>query len=118
MKVEWIQYKGKQILYVEYSWAKNDAELISILHQEIEIERKMDEKILCLVNVSNTHATSRYMDELKKLGKEVRNKKVSKTATLGVTGVQKILFRAYVMFTGEVNKAFDNETEAKDWLVS
>ena len=57
MKVEWIEYKGKQILYVEYSGAKNDSELISILHQEIEIEKQMNEKILCLVNVSKISPT-------------------------------------------------------------
>lgn len=118
MKVEWITYEGKQILYVEYSGAKNESELISILHKEIEVERQMSEKILCLVNVSDTHATSGYMSELKRLGKEVRNQKVSKTATIGVTGVQKVLFNAYIMFTGEINKAFDTEKEAKDWLVS
>ena len=117
MKVEWITYGGKKILYVEYSGAKNENELISILHKEVEIERRMAEQILCLVNVSNTHATSGYMSELKRLGKEVRNQKVSKTATIGVDGLKKVLFNAYVMFTGEINKAFDNEKEAKDWLV-
>lgn len=118
MKIERISHQGKPIFKVEYSGTKNDDELISILNQEVEIEREMTEKILCLVNVSNARATTRYMNELKRLGKEVRKEKVSKTATLGVAGVQRILFNAYVMFTGEVNKAFDNEKEAKDWLVS
>jgi hypothetical protein len=117
MKVEWIEHHGKPILYVKYSGAKNDDELIAVLHQEVEIERKMTDKILCLVTVADTHATQRYMDELKRLGKEVRNEKVLKTATLGVTGVKKLLFTAYVTFTGEVNKLFNDEKEAKDWLV-
>jgi hypothetical protein len=118
MKVEWIEYKNNKILYVEYSGAQNDADLINILHQEVEIERKLSNPILCLVNVSNAHASARYMSELKKLGKEVRNQKVSKTATLGVTGLKQILFNAYVKFTGEINKPFDDENSAKEWLIS
>jgi hypothetical protein len=117
MKVEWIEYKGKKILYVEYSGAKDDDELIGVLHREVEIEKTLTEKTLCLVTVANAHAGTRYMDELKKLGKEVRNEKVAKTATLGVEGIQRVLFNAYILFTGEVNKTFSSEEEAKEWLI-
>jgi hypothetical protein len=118
MKVEWIEHKGRRILYVEYSGAQNDDDILSILNQEIDIERNMKEKILCLVNVNDAHASTRSMEQLKKLGKEVRNQKVAKTATLGVSGIQQILFNAYIKFTGETNKLFSDENEAKDWLVS
>lgn len=117
MKVEWTEYKGKNILSVDYGGAQNDDELIRVLHEEIEIEKQLTGKTLCLVNVANANAGSRYMAELKKQGKEVRNNKVEKTATLGVEGLKKVLFDAYILFTGEVNKTFDSEIAAKEWLI-
>jgi hypothetical protein len=118
VKVEWIEHKSKRILYVEYSGARNDDELIDILHKEVEIERQLTGKILCLVNVSDASAGRRYMQELKKLGREVRRNKVERTATIGVSGVKEILFKSYIAFTGETNKTFSSEKEARDWLVS
>jgi hypothetical protein len=103
---------------VEYSGARNDDELIDILHKEVEIERQLTGKILCLVNVSDASAGRRYMQELKKLGREVRRNKVERTATIGVSGVKEILFKSYIAFTGETNKTFSSEKEARDWLVS
>jgi hypothetical protein len=114
MKVEWIDHKGKDILFVDYSGAKNDEELINILHKEVEIENTCSEKILCLVIVEGCHAGPKYLSELHKLGKEVRYLKVAKTVALGLKGAQKRSFGTYVRFTGAVNKPFENDVEAKE----
>ena len=39
---------------------------------------------------------------------------MEKTATLGVDGVKKILFNAYIVFTGKFNKTFDIEITVKE----
>ena len=117
MKVEWIEYKGKKILYTEYSGAKTDKELIDTLHKQVDILTKITGKTLSLVNIANTNAGPDYMAELKKYGKDIKKQKIEKTATLGITGIKKVLFTAYIAFTGEVNKAFDSEAEAKEWLI-
>jgi hypothetical protein len=110
--------KAKKILHVDYSGAKNNNDLISVLQQEVEIERKLEGKTLCLVDVTNAHAGKSYMAELKKLGKEVRSIKVEKTATLGVTGIKKILFEAYVRFTGEAKKLSVARRKQKNGLLN
>jgi hypothetical protein len=43
MEVKWIEHKGKNILYVDYREAKDDNDLISLLKQEVEIEKKSGE---------------------------------------------------------------------------
>ena len=117
MKVEWIEYKGKKILYCDYRLAKSDKELISLYHKQIEILKNTPGKTILLANVSETHAGSDYMNEIKTYGQDIKKKKIEKTATLGVSGIKKVLFSAYIAFTGQVNKAFDNETDAKEWLI-
>ena len=117
MKVEWIEYKGKKILHTEYSWAKNDKEIIATLHQQVDALKKVSGKTLLLVNINDVHAGAESLSELKKYGKDIKREKVEKTATLGVSGIKKVLFTAYIAFTGEINKAFDNETDAKEWLI-
>lgn len=57
------------------------------------------------------------MDEVKKVGNAVLKVKIQKTATVGITGIKKILFKAYIVFTGQKDvKLFDNQKEALDWL--
>ena len=39
---------------------------------------------------------------------------MEKSATIGVGGVKKILFKAYIVFAGKFNKTFDNEITVKE----
>jgi hypothetical protein len=63
--------------------------------------------------LTNANAGNHYPVEQKLKGKEVRNNKVEKTATIGVDGVKKIIFNAYIVFSGKFNKTFDNEIMVK-----
>jgi hypothetical protein len=118
MEVKWIEQKGKKILLVDYRGAKNVDDMISILKQETEIERISTDKVSVLANFEKAYYYPKYMEELKKLGKEVRNEKTYKTALIGIVGAKKIFMQAYITFTGDKNlKTFDNEEEAKDWLL-
>jgi hypothetical protein len=118
MEIKWIEHKGRKILYDDFRGAKNENELMELLYQAIEIEKKSAEKFLLLINVENTYMTQKYMDEVKRSGKEYRNEKALKTALVGITGLKKILYQGYIAFTGNTKtKPFDNEEAAKDWLV-
>jgi len=64
MKIEWIEYKGKKILYCDYRLAKSDKELISLYHKQIEILKNTPGKTILLANVGDTHAGSEYMNEI------------------------------------------------------
>ena len=118
MQVKWIEYKGKKILSVDYRGANSLEDMVNVLHQEVNIEKTLKEKTVVLANFEGTHGSGEYMSELKKLGKEVRNEKTSKTALLGITGVKKVLLSAYIAFTGDKNlRPFDNEEDALAWLI-
>ena len=56
--------------------------------------------------------------KLNKVGNAVLKAKIQKTATVGITRIKKILFKAYITFTGQKDvKLFDNQKEALDWLI-
>ena len=119
MDVKWIEHKGRRILYVDYRGAKNEEEMLSVLYKSNEEEKASSEKVTVLANFENTYASSKYMDEVNRLGKEVTKNIVDKTALIGIVGIKKILVNSFIRFTGDNNlKIFDNEDNAKEWLVS
>ena len=118
MDPEWIEFKGKKILYINYRGVKDKDVSLSILRKAVEIERKSPGNLLILQNYEGTFANNEFMFEVKKLGKEVKNK-VKKNALVGISGIKKILLRAYIAFSGEKSiKTFNTEEEGKEWLIS
>jgi hypothetical protein len=114
----WKTYKGKQIFCVDYS-GLNTEQMIKLLHETCEILRHSPEKVPLLTSFDNTTGTTEYMNEVKRLGKEVITVKATKTALLGISSFKGVLVQGYTFFTGEKNlKAFNTEQEAMEWLVS
>jgi hypothetical protein len=119
MATSWIEHKGKKILYIDYRGSKNDDELLKILQEQIGILKGSSSKILALSNFTNVFLSSKFMDEVKKAGKEIGTIKLERSALIGVEGIKNILLSSYLLFTGDKNtKPFGSENEAKDWLVS
>jgi len=118
MRISWKTYKAKQILYVDYSGLKTE-EMIKLLNDSCDVLKKSSGGVLLLTNFENTTATTEYMNEVKRLGKDVITVKAAKTALLGIVGVKGVLVQGYAFFTGEKNlKAFSTEQDAMEWLVS
>jgi len=116
MPVRYIQYKGKTILYVDYSNTTGD-KAITTLHEEEKEVRSWKEPGLVLNDFRNSKATSEFMTEAKKLGKEIFSAMEKKTAAIGITGIQSVLLQAYNTFSKDKMVPFATEEEAKEWLI-
>jgi hypothetical protein len=116
MPVEWINYKGCQILYCDYRNMKNDDELLENLKKEAEIYEKTQSKILCLNDYRDAVLSKVFMDKITEVGK-LNKGKTLKAAILGITGLKKILLIGYSKITGEAIKPFDDEISAKEYLI-
>ncbi|MBN1413251.1 MAG: hypothetical protein JW969_20590 [Spirochaetales bacterium] len=117
MDPEWIEFKGKKILHIDYRGVKDKDVSLSILRKAIDMEKRSEGNLLILQNYEGTFANKEFMDEVKKLGKEVADK-VKRNALVGITGIKKVLLQAYITFSGEKNiKTFGTEEEAKEWLI-
>ena len=115
MKIEWINYKGKRILKVDYK-GLNEQEMIKQLEYGTSLILKEPDKILYLGDFSNTVVSPAFMEKANAFGKET-DKKLLKGAIIGVSGMKSVLLNAYNMLTGSKMKALSGETEALEYLV-
>ena len=116
-RTSWIEHKGKEILYVDYSGLYDD-DLVNATHEVNDFLTKLGKlEIPILVDVRNSYANEKMtVDSLKK--KAITAKQYSKkTAVIGVTKTQEVILTVVNMFSGLGVKPFDNLEEAKDWLI-
>jgi hypothetical protein len=116
MGVSWKEYKGQKILYVDYR-GLSEADGIKNLEAQAELMHTLQDPVFVLANYEGTFATSKFMNRLQILGKEVIERKTKKGALVGITGIKKVLLNAYNAFTGGNLKSFSNEESALDYLV-
>jgi hypothetical protein len=118
---QFIEYKGKNIYYVDYSNIKTNDEFMSVIKQsngfreKVKSEGKKD--LLMLVDVSGSYVYGDVLTEIKKAGK-ITKEMTQKEAVVGISGGKKILLKIVQSFTNMNLKVFDSIDEAKDWLVS
>lgn len=113
----WIEHKGKEILYVDYSGLYDD-EIANVTLEVNDFLRKLGKhEIHILVDVRNSYANEKMtIDALKK--NAITTKKYSKkTAVIGSAKTQDVILPVFNMFSGSAVKTFNNIQEAKDWLI-
>ena len=119
MGVSWIEYKGKKILFSDYRGCHSTDAMLKFLYDEIEILHQQNEKVLVMANYNDCSPTGEYFHAVKKFGKETLKAKTSKTATIGINGVKRLLFNTYISFTGDYHvRLFNDEETALEWLIS
>ena len=117
MPVSWIEHKGRKILFGDYSNLLAKDALALLLESEKEL-RKLITPTPILMDYSGCYANQEFVDQLKRVGKQY-DKVFLKCASVGVTGIKKILATAVNTFigAGAKNKYFDTLADAKEWLV-
>ncbi len=112
----WITYKGKKILYSDYRGMNNE-QMMAQLREEANMIMNEPGKILNLSNFEGTVVTPEFMKLANELGKTTE-KKIEKSAVVGVTGIKAVLLNTYNMVTGGNLRAFKDEESAKEFLIS
>ena len=114
-RVNFIQYKGKRILYIDFSNC-DIGEDLKVIEKAKKIIRSQPEKsIFTLTNFTDT----RFNDETTVALKEyvAGNKPyVIAAAVVGVTGIKQILYNSIMRLTGRKLTLFDTMDQAKEWL--
>lgn len=128
-RVKFIDYKGRKILYLDFSDAMSEEVLDTIEKIEEVITAQPEHSILLLSNAKNARFNLRVIEVLKDLTKKTRNY-VKKGAVVGIEGLQAIIYDALVKFwksmapsLKEIEEArglsqrFDDIDDAKEYLV-
>lgn len=116
MSINYILYKGKRILYIDFR-NKNGDQNVATLDEVATEMRTWTEKGLTLSDFRNSTGSPAYMARIKKLGAEVFIPMTIKNAAIGVTGLKQILLNAVNSFLNTKAVAFDTEEDAKEWLI-
>ncbi len=118
MPVTTILHKGKRVVYIDYSNLKTEEEAMKTLYEVRDYLVNSPTKVLKLNNVTNAFASTQFMNETKKLSKEILDEKTEKGAIIGISRIQKILLRSVNIFLKEKLKPFDTMEEALDYLAA
>jgi len=116
MPITWIEYKGKKILQMTYKGETKEG-MLKILDDATEIFKNSTEKLLTLDDFQDAFGSDEFIKRAKELGKKLYSVKRKKGVILGVTGVKKILFKAFILFSADKLYPFDTREEALEFLV-
>lgn len=115
-----IEYKGKEIYYVDYSNLKTSEDFIAVIKSTNSFREQLKSSgkrnLLMLVNITGSYVYGDVLDALKKSGK-ITKELTKKEAIVGATGAKKILLQISQLFTGMQLRPFETTDEAKEWLV-
>ena len=115
-RVEWIQYKGKEVLYCDFR-NLDDQDLVRLIKVVDEIVTNSGKKDLLKINdIRGQFATANILPEIKR-SSQLQKPHIKKSAYVGITGVKKILLAAINQVSSIGAKPFTNIEEAKEWLI-
>lgn len=119
MKSKWITYKGKQLLYGDYSGFGRDVQALQQENDAVDaIVCQMPEgSVLSITDVRDSVGTMEAVEVLKKSSARTKPY-IRKIAVVGVTGVRRILADGVARFSGQNMQYFDDIEAAKEWLVN
>ncbi|MCP4679231.1 MAG: hypothetical protein GY854_27840 [Deltaproteobacteria bacterium] len=115
-RIRWISYKGKQIHYSDYR-GLNEEEFVEEGNLGFEVVKKnLRPNMLSLVDFTDAIVGTEGVAIQRKIADMVKPYS-KKTAVLGITGIKKSLLVSINYLTGVGARPFDDETQAKEWLV-
>ena len=117
-RAEVLTHKNARIVHIDLSKAALPQIVEAITQSSLFIQGQPDNSVLCWVNTEGTVMTREISDALKMF--TLKNKPyVKMTAISGLTGVQKVVYSAILMFTKRDNLVLKNtRDEALDYLAA
>ena len=117
MSVQWIDHRGKKILFIQVSGLDEEGYLAALDEAEKELLRQpANSSILTLWDISGSHITLKTKARGDQLVAALEEKGItSTTAMVGVTALQRVVAQAISKGAG-MHYAQSLEA-AKDWLV-
>ena len=116
MSIEWLDHKGKKILYIKYT-GLSPSEKLDQIDKAVKIlseTHKTDN--LTLTDMSETFVDEEFLNKSKEQGKISKNY-TKKAAIVGIEGIKKLLLKTVNAFSGNPREPFNTIEEAKEWLI-
>ena len=119
MPAKWIDHKGKRVLYVDFR-KLSAQEVLLLMKESDDMVLASPTKVLYLGNIEDAVVSREVMGQLKQYADKSVRKRFEKLAVVGVAGVKKVFFDAFVAMMDKSSvqvKSFKTEDDALKWLV-
>jgi hypothetical protein len=116
--IKWVSYKGKDILTIDFGYAKSDQDVMTML-SEVDniILGRPKGTVLYLNNMEKGHVSPGSMRYYKESGNKIKDH-VRGWAIFGISPVKKMILDLLVKAGIVTTISFNTEEEAKNWLVN
>jgi hypothetical protein len=117
MRSNWIEYRGKKILYQDFSKQFYNSAAVKAELAEVQkiVLGEPENSVLVLSDLRDTNVGSDLLPSMNAASATTKSH-VRKTAVLGVTGMKRKLADLLTALTGQQLKYFDDFESAKSWL--
>jgi len=115
-RVKKITYKGKEIVYVDYSNISTEAEMLEVLKANRKMVEEDNKKFLIFADYTNAQTPLNYINEANNFTRDFKHL-VIKGSFLGITGVKSVFFNGIVKLFNLNFKAFADKDTALNFLV-
>lgn len=118
MRSKWIEHKGRNIFYQDFSNLFYDYDGVKEELKAVQkvVREEPPQSLLVLANFTDTTIAGDLMNALNESSRLTKDH-VKKTAVLGVSGIKKRLGDMLSHLTGQPLRYFEDEYHAKEWLI-
>lgn len=118
MRSYWLEYKGKKILYQDFSRQFYNAASVVEELEEVQkiVKAEPLDSLLVLTDLRDTNIGPDVLPAMNAASAATKDH-INKTAVLGVTGTKRELADMLSVLTGQSLRYFDDIEAAKNWLV-
>ena len=120
-KASFIQYKNKQIYYIDYANIKNELEFLEAIEQtntfrkQFIVDKPLESQLM-LVDLTNSFVIGQVFERLKESGIATKPY-LKKQAVVGLTPAKSAMLRIFNLFVQRKMSPFKTVDEAMDWLI-
>ena len=115
-RVKFIEHKWRRILLLDFSECTIDEALKTMEEAEKIIRSQPAGSLLILTDVTNARYNLEAVEKLKGFTRG-NAPYVRASAVVGLDGIQKVIYRAVVMFSKRMFPVFEDREKAQDWLI-
>lgn len=114
----WIEHRGRRVLYDDFRDVADPREALELIRRAREmVAAEPPRSVRILTNVAGAHFDSAVIQAMKDFAAH-NTPYVVASAVVGLSGLQRVAYRAVTLLTRRNIPAFDDETAALDWLVA
>ncbi len=117
-RTRFIEYKGRQVLLLDYSGIRDPEEALREIRQSMEfVARQPGGSLRVLTYVRDARYNAAVLQAMKELASH-NAPYVKASAVVGMGGLHRIAYQAVILFSKRNIRTFDDQPEALDWLVA